>query len=117
MLYNAAEQFDAADALVDNSDLNFAVLTSAYSFSCGNFMPSIMKDSGHKVMGERSGGGSCAIQVQFTPDGMNYFISCYRLRLRNAKGENIDVGVPVDINVPTEKFYDIDYLANAYKNQ
>ncbi len=104
-------RFDAEDAKVDYSDLNFAVLTSNYSFSCANLMPSLMKDSGFKVMGERSGGGSCAIQLQFTPDGMMYIISCYRLRMLNAKRENIDAGIPVDIAVPTDKLYDIDYLA------
>ncbi len=104
-------RFDAADALVDNSQFNFAVLTSHRSFSCANLLPSVLKDSGIKVIGQRSGGGSCAIQFQFTPDGMMYIISCYRLRMLNAKGENIDSGIPVDITIPTEKFYDIDYLA------
>jgi len=108
-------KFDEADAKVDYSDLNFAILTSNYSFSCGNLMPSVMKDSGFKVMGERSGGGCCAIQFQYTPDGMQYGISCYRLRMVNAKGENIDVGVPIDIDIPVEKFYDIDYLAEKFK--
>jgi len=109
-------KFDEADAKVDYSDLNFAILTSNYSFSCGNLMPSMMRDSGFKVMGERSGGGCCAIQSQYTPDGMPYTISCYRLRMKNAKGENIDVGVPVDIAIPVEKFYDIDYLAGKFAN-
>ncbi len=109
-------KFDDADAKVDYTDLNFAVLTSQRSFSCGNLMPSVMKDSGFKVMGERSGGGACAIQIQFTPDGMMYIISCYRLRMLNAKRENIDAGVPVDVEVPIDKFYDIDYLAGKIKN-
>ncbi len=107
-------KFDAEDAKVDYSDLNFAVLTSRFSFSCANLMPSVMKDSGFKVMGQRSGGGSCAIQLQFTPDGMMYIISCYRMRMLNAKRQNIDVGVPVDIEVPVERFYDIDYLAGKW---
>ncbi len=108
-------KFDDADAKVDNTDLNFAILTSHRSFSCGNLMPSMMKDGGFKVMGERSGGGACAIQIQFTPDGMMYYISCYRLRMLNAQRKNIDAGVPVDIEVPVEKFYDIDYLAEKFK--
>jgi len=108
-------KFDEADAKVDNTDLNFAVLTSHSSFSCGNLMPSLMKDGGFKVMGEQSGGGACAIQIQFTPDGMMYIISCYRLRMLNAQRQNIDGGVPVDIDVPVDKFYDIDYLAEKFK--
>ncbi len=108
-------KFDEADADVDYGDLNFAVLTSKRSFSCANLLPSVMKDSGFKVMGQRSGGGACAIQFQFTPDGMMYIISCYRLRMLNAKGENIDGGIPVDIEVPEDRFYDIDYLAERFK--
>lgn len=109
-------KFDAEDAKVDNSDLNFYVLTSNRSFSCANLMPSVMKDSGFKVMGEQSGGGSCAIQYQSTPDGMLYVVSCYRLRMLNAKRESIDSGIPVDIAVSKEKFYDVDHLASAIKN-
>ncbi|MBO6063143.1 MAG: hypothetical protein J6P62_04120, partial [Bacteroidales bacterium] len=37
--------FDAADQDV-HYDLNFAVLTSGMSFSCGNLFPSILKDNG-----------------------------------------------------------------------
>ncbi len=108
-------KFDEADASVDYSDLNFSVLTSHRSFSCANLMPSMMKDDGFKVMGERSGGGACAIQIQFTPDGMMYIISCYRLRMLNGKRESIDAGIPIDIDVPVEKFYDVDYLASKIK--
>jgi len=107
-------KFDEADALVDYSDLNFSVLTSKRSFSCANLMPALMKDDGFKVIGERSGGGACAIQCQFTPDGMMYIISCYRLRMLNGKRESIDAGVPIDIEVPIDKFYDIDYLAGKF---
>ncbi len=107
-------KFDAEDAKVDYSDLNFAVLTSKFSFSCGNLFPSLMKDSGFKVMGVRSAGGSCAVQNQYTPDGMKYTISCHRLRLTNKKSENINVGVPVDIEVTTNKFYDIEYLTEKF---
>ncbi len=108
-------KFDAEDAKVDFSDLNFTVLTSNYSFSCANLMPSLMKDSGFKVVGEQSGGGVCAIQMQFTPEGIDYSISCHRMRLMNVKGENIDKGIPVDIAVAADKLYDIDYLAQKVK--
>ncbi len=107
-------QFDAEDAKVSYSDLNFAVLTSNLSFSCGNLFPSMLKDSGFKVMGIRSGGGSCAVQNQFTPDGIKYRISCHRLRLTNKNKQNIDKGVPVDIEVSEDRFYDIDYLSEKF---
>lgn len=53
--------FDEKDDAVDYSGLNFAVLTSRSSFSCGNLLPSVLADEGIMVMGERSGGGSCAV--------------------------------------------------------
>ena len=88
--------FDEKDALVDYSDLDFAVLTGSFSFSCGNAFPAIMKDEGIAVIGEQSGGGACAVQEMATPDGAMYQISSHRCRLVNKDGEVIDDGVPVD---------------------
>ena len=93
---NLDRVFDEKDALVDYSDLDFAVLTGSYSFSCGNAFPAIMKDEGIAVIGEQSGGGACAIQEMATPDGAMYQISSHRSRIVNKDGEVIDDGVPVD---------------------
>ena len=80
-------------------DLNFAVLTSRASFSCGNAFPSVLKDNGILVMGEQSGGGACAVQQMATADGFKYQISSARLRFLNKDGESIDGGVPVDVDL------------------
>ena len=80
-------------------DLNFAVLTSTSSFSCGNIFPSAMKDMGYPIMGERSGGGSCAVLVQTTGEGFTYRMSAYKGRFLNEEGEQIDNGVPVDVDL------------------
>ena len=120
--------FDDKDKDV-HYDLNFAVLTSGMSFSCGNLFPSMLKDNGVPVMGETSGGGACAIQAMCTADGFCFQISSFRARLNTLAGENIDVGVTPDIPiandnetqvemseevaVPTKdysKYFDIDYL-------
>ena len=120
--------FDAADEDV-HYDLNFAVLTSGMSFSCGNLFPSILKDNGIPVMGATSGGGACAIQAMCTADGFCFQISSFRARLNTLEGENIDAGVTPDIpiandgtvEVPADgentatvkdftKYFDIDYL-------
>ena len=121
-------KFDEADAKV-HYDLNFAVLTSGMSFSCGNLFPSILKDNGVPVMGATSGGGACAIQAMCTADGFCFQISSFRARLNTIDGKNIDAGVtpdfPIDntgtIDVETAdgntttvkdytKYFDIDYL-------
>jgi hypothetical protein len=120
--------FDAKDEDV-HYDLNFAVLTSGMSFSCGNLFPSMLKDAGIPVIGTTSGGGACAIQAMCTADGFCFQISSFRARLNTLDGENIDAGVTPDISISTDgtvevkvsdeqsvtvkdftKYYDIDYL-------
>ena len=120
--------FDEADKDV-NYDLNFAVLTSGMSFSCGNLFPSMLKDAGIPVIGATSGGGACAIQAMCTADGFCFQISSFRARLNTLDGENIDAGVTPDFPIPADgtvevkidednslqvkdftKYFDIDYL-------
>lgn len=120
--------FDEADQDV-NYDLNFAVLTSGTSFSCGNLFPSMLKDAGIPVMGATSGGGACAIQAMCTADGFCFQISSFRARLNSLEGENIDAGVTPDLPIAADgtveikvdddntltvkdysKYFDIDYL-------
>lgn len=91
--------FDEQDALVDNSNLKFAVLTSGYSYSCGNQFPCLAKDAGVPIIGERSGGGSCSVQMQVSGDGPTYNHSSWLARLVNDAGEEIDSGVPVDVDL------------------
>ena len=87
--------FDEADKNV-RYDLNFAVLTSGMSFSCGNLFPAMLKDAGLPVIGETSGGGACAIQAMCTADGYCFQISSFRGRLNTLDGKNIDAGVTPD---------------------
>ncbi|MBR6858540.1 MAG: hypothetical protein IKM89_03955 [Bacteroidales bacterium] len=93
--------FDEKDKDV-HYDLNFAVLTSGMSFSCGNLFPSMLKDNGIPVMGATSGGGACAIQAMCTADGFCFQISSFRARLNSLEGENIDAGVTPDIPIDAE---------------
>ena len=127
--------FDAADKDV-RYDLNFAVLTSGMSFSCGNLFPSILKDNGIPVLGATSGGGACAIQAMCTADGFCFQISSFRARLNTLNGDNIDGGVTPDIPIDNDgrvevklseenslmvkdysKYFDIDYLRSLLENR
>ena len=127
--------FDAADKDV-HYDLNFAVLTSGMSFSCGNLFPSILKDNGIPVMGATSGGGACAIQAMCTADGFCFQISSFRARLNTLDGDNIDGGVTPDIPIENDgrvevklseenslmvkdysKYFDIDYLRSLLESR
>ncbi len=127
--------FDAADKDV-RYDLNFAVLTSPMSFSCGNLFPSILKDNGVPVLGATSGGGACAIQAMCTADGFCFQISSFRARLNSLDGDNIDSGVTPDIPIDNDgrvevklseenslmvkdysKYFDIDYLRSLLESR
>ena len=108
--------FDEKDKDV-HYDLNFAVLTSGMSFSCGNLFPSMLKDNGVPVMGETSGGGSCAIQAMCTADGFCFQISSFRARLNTLAVPIATKAAQVEVSeeeaVPAtdfSKYFDVDYL-------
>jgi len=120
---NLDGKFDEADVNETKSfNFNVAVMTSCVSFSCGNLLPFTMKELGYKIIGEQSGGGSCAISLQTTGDGLGYIHSSH-LCLTDEKGENIDGGVPVDYEIERQSttsstlyycydFYDFDIVSN-----
>lgn len=111
--------FDEKDDSVNYSDLRFAVLTSKMSFSCGNLFPSKLHDDGILIIGEQSGGGGCAVEMSVTAEGVDWQLSSWLGRIVNAAGEEIDSGVPVDVDLlerapSTDEyscFYDIDLLS------
>lgn len=115
-------KFDEKDAEVSYDGLNVAVLTSGYSFSCANLFPSIMKEHGVLLLGHRSGGGTCAIQMMSDACGYSFQISSYMGHLVNDAGESIDSGIPVDVELlkydddgkeDYSGFYDFDAMREA----
>ena len=106
---NLDGKYDEKDAEV-NYPLNVAILTSNFSFSCGNMLPALMKDQNILILGERSGGGSCAVQQMVTADGFDYSLSSFRTRLVDKNWQNIDGGVTPHITIERSKLYDIAYL-------
>lgn len=123
---NLDGKYDEKDvAEVNGFNFNVCLLTSAFSFSCGNQFPSYMKELGYKIVGEKSGGGSCAIATETTADGLEYRRTSF-MCLCNKAGDNIDGGVPVDLSLPTKnsnneldlsKFFDIEAIANFLKKK
>ena len=71
----ASYKIDAnLDGIFDEKDnishLNLYCITSLASFSCGNLVPALLKESGRvTLMGGTSGGGSCIVQHTTTADG------------------------------------------------
>lgn len=104
-------------------NFNYGVLTSNLSFSCGNLFPSLMKDMGYPIIGEKSGGGACAVQQFVTPEGLQYQLSSARARLTNDKWENIDGGIEpdyiIDLSGAAPDFsalYDVAAISNYIKD-
>jgi len=96
--YEADTNFDRVFDEKDENErrLNYAVLTSGNSFSCGNIFPSVMKDDGYMILGERSGGGACAIEIVTSGEGIPFRMSTYSARILDDENEVIDAGIPVD---------------------
>ena len=83
-------------------DFKVVGLTSPVAFSSGNYMPSLMKSLGFKILGDKSGGGACAITRETTADGYLYARSGYYV-LCDEKGNEVDSGVSVDYSLVTTK--------------
>ncbi len=98
----------------DCSGMNVAVLASKVSFSCGNIFPCVMRDYGFPIMGERSGGGPCCIQVMLTADGQHYMVSTYRDRATTKDFLGIDTGIAPNDGYAFgyADFYNLDFLGN-----
>lgn len=103
---NLDGKFDEKDKDV-KLKMNIGVLISTFSFSCGNLLPSLLKDYGICLLGKKSGGGSCAVLYSPSADGFGYTYSSHRVRLNNLKGENIDEGIEPDYPLEVDEFFDI----------
>ena len=90
--------FDEKDDEV-KYDFNYAVLATRASFSCGNLMPVLMQDHGAVLLGEPSGGGTCAIQISTLTNGGEYMMSSWLWALRDAKGESVEGGCRTDLPI------------------
>ena len=96
---NLDHVYDEKDTI---SDKNLYCLISPVSFSCGNLIPAVLKNS-HQVtlLGKTSAGGSCVVQPISTAYGAVFQISS-SLRMsfpKNGAFYNIDQGVEPDIYI------------------
>lgn len=80
------------------ADLNFAILTSEISFSCGNLLPALAKGEGIMVLGDKSGGGACAVLDNCSMEGLYYRSSSF-VHLTDKNFNSIDSGIAVNYNL------------------
>lgn len=111
---NLDGEFDEKDDEVFY-DLNFAALTSQFSFSAANMLPCLLQDNGIAIVGENSGGGTCAIAIHSDPAGYAYALSDTS-KMIYPDGTDVDQGAVPDCALPGtfadyEGFYDIEEIA------
>lgn len=116
---NRDRKFDDNDTVKDK---NIFCLISPNSFSCGNLVPCVLKESNKvTLLGRTSGGGSCVVQFASSAWGSSFRISGpKRLSfLKNGSFYDIDRGADPDylLSKP-EKYYDraslTDYINSLY---
>ena len=116
---NLDREFDERDTIADK---NIYCLISPVSFSCGNLVPNVFKQSGKvTLMGRTSGGGSCVVQNLSTAWGTSFNISAPRRMsfMKNGSLYDIDRGADPDYTISTPaKYYDraalTDYINSLY---
>lgn len=102
---NRDHKFDENDTLKGK---RLFCLVSPCSFSCGNLVPSLFRES-EKVtlLGKTSGGGACVVQFLSSAWGTNFRISgpqrlCY---MKNGSYYDIDQGARPDHSIEDPNFY------------
>lgn len=89
---NGDGKFDKNDDKV-KYDIDFAILASNSSFSCGHVMPLIAKQDGVMLVGtETTGGGSCAVQFNYLSNGYDLRLSSI-MKFTDKDGKDTDLGV------------------------
>ena len=113
-------EYTEADSF--GSKFNFYILTSDCSFSCGNAFPCVAQLEGSaKIIGQKSGGGECAVAIHYLPNS-EYVYHSSNLHLgyyyKNQKSfSGFEKGATPDIEIPiNQNFYSIENLNNAIKN-
>ena len=117
---NGDGEYNALDCF--GNDFNIYLLTSDASFSCGNAFPCIAQiKKSAKIIGQKSGGGECAVGTHYMPNS-EYVYHSSNLHIgyfneTTNKFEGFESGATPDIVVPmNQDFYSIDNLNNIIKN-
>lgn len=95
------------------TNFNYYILSSGYTYSCAHdFVGYCKRHNIAKIIGKKTGGGSCCVAPISTPTGGLIIIS----GLDGIKGNGIDLceyGVDVDYEIEYENIYKKDYLIGA----
>ena len=114
LTYEADANFDGVFDEKDREikyDFNYGVLTTRHAFSCGNLFPIVVREAGAVVIGEKTSGGSCCIQLASDAEGLTYMMSSGQWCLRDSEGNDVEGGCTVDLPIPAESNVALDGLA------
>ena len=111
-------KFNSKDTL-NGKGLNLYCLISGVSFSSGNFVPNVFKNSGKvTLIGQTSGGGSCTVLPMCTALGSLFNMSSF-IRMsftKNGSFYDIDRGADPDIYLSkADSYYDREGLVEYIK--
>ena len=105
-----------ADDTLDGRGLELYCLISGSSFSCGNLVPAMFKESDRVVLlGQTSGGGACVVQPSVTADGtaFQYSSSRHICTVKNGSYYSVDQGVTPDFTISKlSHMYDRQWLTD-----
>ena len=110
---NGDNEFTVADCY--GNKLKFALLTSEFSYSCGNAFPYYAQKFNYAtIVGQVSGGGECTVSEAMLPSGEHFYhSSTMHLGYFNEETriwEGDENGAPVDHLIDYDHFYNLDYL-------
>ena len=101
------------------NDFSFYILTSNCSFSCANAFPCLAQKQGlAKIIGEKSGGGECAVNIHYLPNSQYvYHSSDMHLGFYDEETNvftGFEGGAIPDYEIAiSESFYDINFLSQT----
>lgn len=115
---NLDGKIDEKDVTFGN-DFKFYILTSSYSFSCGNAFPAYASNFGlAKVVGSKTGGGECIVGGSQLPyNSYITYSSNYHLGFYNSEEKQFygyEEGASPEISF-TGNYYDVDEVAKSLK--
>ena len=117
---NLDGKIDDNDKSLSELGFNIYILGSKHTFSSANAFSVIAKENNNKVvlLGEKTGGGPCAVRTTITPLGSSISSSGLSTisKLSNGKYVNINDGATPDVSLTKDKYLDRQYIKENIKN-
>ena len=105
------------DGTIDEKDAEvkfgfcYAVMTSRFTYSCGNYASVLAKENGIPLIGETSGGGGCLVTMMALPDECNSYQISSSISMGDSNYKGVDGGADPDYPLT------VDPVKEAYKTQ